>query len=285
MRQLVILSGKGGTGKTTLASGFIALAWRSLCVDADVDAPNLHLLLHPKVLEEEDFKGAKIAVKDEEKCVSCGICEDYCRFKAIEDMKVDPLRCEGCGVCAYVCPEGALQLQDEVTGKTILSRTKYGPFSHARMNIGAEGSGRLVTEVRKNIDRFTFQEELVIIDGCPGIGCPVVASITGTDLALIVAEPSVSGLHDLGRILSVTKHFGIKALVAINKYNLCEEMSQKVEDYCAREGVELVGKIPFDPAILDVVRQERPLEDLLQTEAGKEIEAVWQVVRSNLLNS
>jgi MinD superfamily P-loop ATPase len=282
MRQLVIVSGKGGTGKTTVAGAFIALAWRSICVDADVDAPNLHLLLHPKVLEEEEFQGAKTVVRDEAKCTECGKCEEFCRFQAIEDLKIDPFRCEGCGVCVYVCPEGALKLEDEVTGSTMLSRTRFGPFSHARLKIGAEASGKLVTQVRKNIERFTCQEQLVIIDGCPGIGCPVIASITGTDLALAVTEPSVSGLHDLQRILAVTRHFGIKSLVCINKFDLCPEMSEEIEGYCSREGIEVVGKIPFDAEVLEVVRQQRPLEDLLETKAGKAIEEIWETVRNHL---
>jgi len=282
MRQLVIVSGKGGTGKTTVAGAFIALARRSICVDADVDAPNLHLLLHPEVLEKQEFRGAKTVVKDETRCTECGKCEEFCRFQAIKDLKIDPFRCEGCGVCVYVCPEGALKLEDEVTGYTMLSHTGFGPFSHARLRIGAEASGKLVTQVRKNIERFTSREELVVIDGCPGIGCPVIASITGTDLALVVTEPSVSGLHDLRRILAVTGHFGIKSLVCINKFDLCLEMSEAIESYCSREGIEVVGKIPFDTEVLEVIRQQRPLEDLLETEAGKAIEGIWKAVRNHL---
>ncbi len=282
MRQLVITSGKGGTGKTTVTAGFLALAWRAVSADADVDAPNLHLLLHPKVLEEKGFKGAKTVVKDPELCTECGKCEEHCRFQAIQNLTPDPFRCEGCGVCAYVCPVGALKLEEVETGRSIVSRTKYGPFSHARLYIGAEASGKLVTEVRKNAEKLGESEKLIIIDGAPGIGCPVIASLSGTDLTLIVAEPSVSGLHDLERVLGVARHFGVDALVCINKYDLCPEMTGEIAHYCLRENIDLIGKIPFDPAVLDVMEQERSVESLLQTEAGKVIEKVWDNVISRL---
>lgn len=284
MRQLVITSGKGGTGKTTVTAGFLALVWRAVSADADVDAPNLHLLLRPKVLEEKGFKGAKTVVKDPELCTECGKCEEHCRFQAIQNLTPDPFRCEGCGVCAYVCPVGALKLEEVETGRSIVSRTKYGPFSHARLYIGAEASGKLVTEVRKNAEKLGQSERLMIIDGPPGIGCPVIASLSGTDLALIVTEPSVSGLHDLERILGVTRHFGVEALVCINKYDLSPEMCDEIARYCTQESIDLVGKIPFDPDLLKVVKQGRFLESLLQTKAGDVIENVWEIVKERLFS-
>ncbi len=283
MRQLVITSGKGGTGKTTVAACFVALSWRSVCADADVDAPNLHLLLHPKVLEEREFRGAKTAVKNEELCARCGKCEEHCRFQAIRGLALDPFRCEGCGVCVHVCPSGAMRLEEVVTGRTMISRTRYGPFAHALLNIGAEASGKLVTEVRRRAEGLGQSESLVIIDGAPGIGCPVIASVTGTDLALIVAEPSVSGLHDLARVLGIARHFQVEALACINKHDLCPELSEEIAAFCSRENVELAGKIPFDPGLVEAVRRGAPVEALLETRAGRAIEEIWEVVKARLL--
>jgi MinD superfamily P-loop ATPase len=282
MRQLVVTSGKGGTGKTTVTASLIALAGRMVIADADVEAPNQHLLLNPQVLEKKDYVGAKIAVKDPEKCDQCGKCEEYCRFNAIEDMEVDPTRCEGCGVCAFVCPTGALRLEDDVTGVTMTSQTEYGSFSHALLGIGAEGSGKLVTEVRKNAENMMKDEPLLLIDGPPGIGCPVIASLTGADLALIVTEPSASGKHDLERIYKVTQHFGVDALVCINKWDLSPESSKNIVKYCEDEGIELVGKIPFDPDVLDIFKQRQPVENLLKTSAGEAIADIWGNVRKHL---
>jgi MinD superfamily P-loop ATPase len=282
MRQLVVTSGKGGTGKTTVTASLITLAGRLVIADADVEAPNQHLLLNPKVLEKKDYIGAKIAVKDPEKCDQCGKCEEYCRFNAIEDMVVDPTRCEGCGVCAFVCPKGSLRLEDDVTGVTMTSQTEHGSFSHALLGIGAEGSGKLVTEVRKNAENMMKDEPLLLIDGPPGIGCPVIASMTGADLALIVTEPSASGKHDLERIYKVTQHFGVDALVCINKYDLSPESSKDIVKYCEEEGIELVGKIPFDPDVLDVFKRRQPVENLLKTSAGEAIADIWGNVRKHL---
>lgn len=282
MRQLVITSGKGGTGKTTVAACLLTLARRAGIADADVDAPNLHLLLHPKLIDEREFKGAKEVVKNEAACSGCGKCEEVCRFGAIKDLAVDPLRCEGCGLCVYVCSEKALRLEEVATGTLMSSHTRYGPFAHARLDIGAEASGKLVTAVRRNAEEACRDEELVIIDGSPGIGCAVIASLSGTDLALVVTEPTVSGLHDLDRILKVVRHFGVTALVCINKCDLSPELSAELECYCAGEKVDLVGKIPFDPAVLDVIRQGMPPEDLLKTRAGRAIEGIWETVRMYL---
>lgn len=282
MRQLVVISGKGGTGKTTVTAGFVALAGRTLIADADVEAPNQHLLLHPRVQEKRDFQGAKMAIKVAEKCDQCGRCQEHCRFQAIRGMEVDPARCEGCGVCVAVCPTGALRLEDVVTGTVMTSKTGYGFFSHALLDIGAEGSGKLVTEVRRNAESLREKEPLLIIDGSPGIGCPVIASLSGTDLALIVTEPSVSGRHDLERAFRVARHFGVEALVCINKWDLCPEMSKKIESYCEDKDMELVGKIPFDPGVLDVVIQGLPVEDLLKTRAGEAIMVIWEAVNKRL---
>jgi MinD superfamily P-loop ATPase len=283
MRQLVITSGKGGTGKTTVTAGFVVLAGEKVVADADVEAPNQHLLLNPQIMKKREYKGAKMAVKDAEKCEQCGKCEEYCRFNAIRDMEVEPTGCEGCGVCVFVCPTGALRLEEVTTGATMISKTDYGSFSHALLEIGAEGSGKLITEVRRNAEKIMQDEPLLLIDGPPGIGCPVIASLTGADLALIVSEPSVSGRHDLERIHQVTQHFNVKALVCINKWDLSPEMSKNIEKYCEDEGINLVGKIPFDPQVMDVYKQDLPVEHLLQTKAGEAIEEIWENVREHIL--
>jgi MinD superfamily P-loop ATPase len=282
VRQLVVISGKGGTGKTTVTASFVALARRPIIADADVEAPNQHLLLHPQVQEKHDFKGAKLAVKDAAKCDDCGQCQEHCRFQAIQELEIDPTRCEGCGVCVAVCPTGALHLEDVVTGAVMTSKTEYGSFAHALLDIGAEGSGKLVTEVRRSAEGLREKEPLLIIDGSPGIGCPVIASLSGTDLALIVTEPSVSGRHDLERVFKVTQHFGVEALVCINKWDLCPEMSKEIENYCDDEGVEVVGRIPFDPGVLDVIKQGLPVEALLKTRAGEVIAEIWDTVNKRL---
>ncbi len=282
MRQLVITSGKGGTGKTTVAAGFIALAKDKFVIDADVEAPNQHLLLNPEIIEKGEYKGAKMAVKDADKCTRCGICEEHCRFDAIKNMEIIPVSCEGCGVCVFVCPTGALELEEVVTGDTMISKTDYGMFSHALLRIGAEGSGLLVTKVRKNAEKVIEDEPLILIDGPPGIGCPVIASITGTDLTLIVSEPSVSGRHDLERIHKAAKHFGVEALVCVNKWDLSPEMTADIEKYCEDENLELVGKIPFDPDVMEVVKEGLPVENLLKTEAGKAIIEIWEQVNQHV---
>ncbi|HBI27388.1 MAG TPA: (4Fe-4S)-binding protein, partial [Peptococcaceae bacterium] len=276
-------SGKGGTGKTTVTAGFVVLAGEKVVADADVEAPNQHLLLNHQIVEKREYKGAKMAVKDAEKCEQCGKCEEYCRFNAIRDMEVEPTGCEGCGVCVFVCPTGALRLEEVTTGATMISKTDYGSFSHALLEIGAEGSGKLITEVRRNAEKIMQDEPLLLIDGPPGIGCPVIASLTGADLALIVSEPSVSGRHDLERIHQVTQHFNVKALVCINKWDLSPEMSKNIEKYCEDEGINLVGKIPFDPQVMDVYKQDLPVEHLLQTKAGEAIEEIWENVREHIL--
>lgn len=281
MHQLVITSGKGGTGKTTVAAGFVVLAGGPVIVDADVEAPNQHLLLRPKNLEKKDYKGTKVAVKDAEKCEQCGKCEEYCRFNAIQEMEVDFTRCEGCRVCVFICPTGALRLEEVTTGVTMVSKTAYGSFSHALLDIGAEGSGKLVTEVRRNAEGLVQDEQLLIIDGSPGIGCPVIASLSGTDLAVIVTEPSVSGRHDLERILNVARHFVVEAFVCINKWDLSPMMSTEIESFCAAESVNLVGRIPFDPGILDVVKQGLPVEQLLETRAGEAITEMWNTLKKS----
>jgi MinD superfamily P-loop ATPase len=272
--QLVVISGKGGTGKTTIASSLINLSKSKIKVDCDVDASNLHLIINGTDIQEDRFIGAKLAKIDIDKCKRCSKCMDVCRFNAIKNFVVDELLCEGCGACKIACQYDAIYLEDEVTGKTIITEDSLGILSRADMEIGAEGSGRLVTEVRKKAMKFQKNDELIILDGSPGIGCAVMASITGCDIALIVTEPTQSGLEDFMRVLSVCKFFGVKPMVCINKFDINKEISGEIESFCNKEAVDLVGKIPFDEHVKKSVNDMKPLV-LYDSPAAEEIKKMW----------
>jgi len=234
MKEVIILSGKGGTGKTCIAGSLAALAQSKVLADCDVDAADLYLLVSPSVKEEHQFWSGQIAIIDEGKCTQCGLCQDVCRFEAIQDLKVDPISCEGCGFCFQVCPAEAITMKETMAGHWFISDTKYGPLVHARLGIAQENSGKLVALVRQQARQITQKQGLdyIISDGSPGIGCPVISSLSGANLALLVTEPTLSGIHDLKRVLGVCHHFGIPALVCINKYDLNEENSHQIENYC-----------------------------------------------------
>jgi len=251
MRQMTILSGKGGTGKTTVTASFAALSENAVFADCDVDASNLHLLLRPEVKETIEFRGLKLAVIDPDRCTRCGLCEERCRFDAIHGFEVDPVRCEGCGVCVEVCPVGAVDFVERVCGHAYISETKYGPMSHARLKPGMENSGKLVTLVRQNAKMLAEDggHDLVLVDGPPGIGCPVIASLADIDKGLVVVEPTLSGIHDLKRALGLLDHFKVEPLVCINKYDLNHENAKDIEVFCAEKGIEVVGLVPFDPEV------------------------------------
>ncbi|RZB33223.1 MAG: hypothetical protein AEth_00016 [Candidatus Argoarchaeum ethanivorans] len=281
MKQITIISGKGGTGKTTLVASFAALAKNVVIADCDVDAPDLHLLLHPEIIRKEEFRGLKVAAMDKTKCIECGNCEEACRFKAISDTEsgyaVNPARCEGCGVCVFVCDQDAIQLKERVSGHAFISKTKYGTMAHAQLNIAEETSGKLVTVVRNNAQRVAEEEEsdLVLIDGSPGIGCPVIASLTGVDLALVVTEPTMSGLHDLKRIMDVTRHFGIATVVCINKCDINEENSRKITEFCKEHGVAIVRNIPYDPVVTDAMVAGMPVVEFSDCAVSDAIKEIW----------
>ncbi len=287
MKQLTIISGKGGTGKTTIVGSFAVLAENKVLADCDVDAPDLHLLLHPEIIEREEFKGVKIAVMDKTLCTECGTCAETCRFNAIvlteeSDYTVNPARCEGCGACVFTCPQEALTLQERVSGYAFVSRTKYGTMAHAQLNIAEEASGKLVTAVRENARQAAEQEgcDLILIDGAPGIGCPVIASLTGVDLALIVTEPTMSGLHDLERILDVTRHFGIGSTVCINKYDINVENSKRITEFCRQRGVEVVGNIPYDPVVTEAMVAGMPVVEFSKGGVVSDaIKDVWGCIK------
>lgn len=284
MKQITVISGKGGTGKTTIVASLAALAsGRAVIADCDVDAPDLHLILHPDVKERRDFLGIKSAFIDQSKCTDCGECEEHCRFAAIKDRKVDPMACEGCGTCRFVCPVGAISMADRLSGYAYISETRFGPMVHADMFPGEEASGKLVAMIR-GMARDVAQRqnlELVLIDGSPGIGCPVIASLTGTDLALIVTEPTLSGVHDLDRIVGVAKHFGVLSLVCINKYDLNPEASERIEKLCRDSGVEVVGRLPFDTSVVDAMVVGRAVAEMGGPMAD-ELTSLWRCIESQL---
>ncbi len=278
MKELTIISGKGGTGKTTITGSFGVLARSKVLVDCDVDASDLYLILEPEVQSKEGFFGSQKALVDEEKCIKCGLCEDNCRFDAIVDLKINEMRCEGCGTCAYVCPEGAITLKPEKTGELFVSETRCGTMVHARLGIGAENSGRLVAHVRQKALEVAKakDEELVIIDGAPGVGCSVIASISGVDMVLIVTEPTFSGLSDMERAVDLCTHFGIETLVCINKYDLNKENVKEIERFCYENGIEVVGRIPYDPDVTKAMVNAKTLVEYSQNTAAQSLIEIWK---------
>jgi MinD superfamily P-loop ATPase len=280
MKQLAILSGKGGTGKTTITASFAALTNNAVVADCDVDAPDLHILLHPRVVKTQEFKGSKLAVIDETKCTRCNLCREKCNFNAIkEDMQIDPFSCEGCGVCSFVCPANALTLIERVSGQAYISETEYGFMSHALLNPGESNSGKLVTLVRQNARILAEREHipLVIIDGSPGTGCPVIASVTGVDAGLVVTEPTMSGIHDLERVLLLLEHFHVRPLVCINMHDINQENTQRIMDFCDTHNIEVVGKIPFNSIVTEAMVHGKPIvEYALESEVAKRIIEMWQ---------
>lgn len=278
LKQLTVISGKGGTGKTTITAMFSWLAQDAVIADGDVDAPNLHLLLNPVVLEEIPFYGMKKAQIDNDVCTECNLCYDLCRFDAIyvnEGYHVDEIKCEGCAVCYNACPVGAVELTTPQLGKIFSSKTDYGRMIHATLNPGEENSGKLVSELREKAKDVAKEvgSNLLILDGAPGIGCQVIASLSMSSIALIVTEPTISGLKDARRVHELTKYFGIKSGVAINKYDLNEDMADKIEEYCADNSIELMGKIPFDS---DLHSQISRLDFPFEGEAASKMKKVWE---------
>ena len=276
-----VLSGKGGTGKTTVVAALSELTKNVIKVDCDVDAPNLYLFYKGMDVEKKNFYGGKKAKINKSLCIECEICEEVCKFGAIKNWTIDPFSCEGCGACTLVCPQNAIKLVDEKTADTFITKTDKGIISRAMMGIGSDGSGKLVTELRKNAKRFTENNSIVILDGSPGIGYSVIASITDTDIALIVTEPTRSGLDDLKRILELAEHFETQVMICVNKYDINPDMTSQIENFAREKNLFVVGKIPFDKLVMKSVNTLKPITEFAESPARKAIEEMW--VRMNSL--
>lgn len=295
MKELVVISGKGGTGKTSVVASFAALAENKVLADCDVDAADLHLVLSPEIKHREDFSGGKTASVITDKCIGCGKCAEVCRFEAItfdgpandvvdKTYRIDPIGCEGCGLCAYFCPADAVDFSPSINGELYISETRHGPMVHARLGIAEENSGKLVTLVRREARRIADEQnlDLVMVDGSPGIGCPVIASIAGASLVLIVTEPTMSGLHDLGRVSDLTHHFNITTAVCINKQDINPEISAEIEKNALKRGVEVLGKISYDRSVTQAQIAKLSTVEFGQGPAADDIRKLWTAVQNRL---
>ncbi len=293
VKQIGIISGKGGTGKTVISASFVSLSKNAIAVDCDVDAADLHLLLHPEIEEKHIFRGLPKADIDQGRCSRCGLCYDVCRFDAVQKkhnyktsspqnqttcFSIDPISCEGCKVCYYACPDGAIYMKESLSGEWYVSNTKYGPMVHAKMGIAEENSGKLVTILREKAASIARERgtDYIIVDGPPGIGCPVIASLSGIDIALVVTEPTLSGIHDAERVIDVARHFGVKSACVINKYDINQENSDKLVRWCGKNGIPILGKIPFDKLVSESIVRGIPFVEYTDNETSSMIKKIWE---------
>lgn len=289
MKEILVLSGKGGTGKTSIVGSFAHLADSKVMLDCDVDASDLHLLLSPETIEEHEFRSGVKARVETNKCSACGMCAELCQFESVtmeETAVISRLSCEGCGVCAHFCPEDAIRLDENHCGTWYISDTAYGPFVHSQLFAGEENSGKLVSHIKSEARKVAEQSgaELILIDGSPGVGCPVIASLSNVDMVLVVTEPSQSGKHDLERILDLTEHFKILTKLCINKWDLHAEMSDEIELLAERRGVEVLGKIPFDSTVIDCQIQGIPVTASETSLAACSIRDLWKKLQKRIKN-
>jgi len=312
MKQIVVISGKGGTGKTVITAAFAALARNAGFADCDVDAADLHLLLMPEIKERYEFKSGRTAIVDKGKCIGCNKCIEVCRFGAIygsrpisrssqkenrelpaagDGVRIDPISCEGCAFCSQICPVSAIKMRQNISGKWFISNTRFGPMVHAKLGIAEENSGKLVTLVRQKAKEIAQKQncDWVIVDGPPGIGCPVIASLSGVNCAIVVTEPTLSGLHDADRVIDVAKHFGVPVKLIINKYDLNINMTGKIEKYCKNNNISLIGKISFDSSVVKAMVEAKTIMEYSdglsiggQGKAKEEISKIWASLREEL---
>jgi len=282
MPEILIISGKGGTGKTSLTGAFAHLAGGQVICDLDVDAPDLHLLLQPEAQQVNEFHSGNQAVIDPELCTGCGLCQEKCRFEAIEEregvFRVEPLKCEGCKLCVTLCPAEAIEFPQKHCGSWRISRTRLGPMVHAQLFPGEENSGRLVALLRQQARELGQAQglELILSDGPPGIGCPVISSLSGADLAVVVTEPTPSGRHDLERVVDLCRHFKVKTGVIVNKHDLNPEQSASIQDYCAGQGLELLALLPYDPVVTEAMVQGKVITEYSRDGMAKELARAWE---------
>jgi MinD superfamily P-loop ATPase len=298
MKELVVISGKGGTGKTSVVAALATLAGRCVLADCDVDAADLHLIFEPKVIHREDFTGGSKARIKPGHCTACGKCEELCRFGAIyfngpgtgrvsRTFRVETTACEGCGVCVDFCAENAIEFAPAVCGQWFISETRCGPMVHAKLGIAAENSGKLVTQVRRTAGQIAQDQglELVLCDGSPGIGCPVIASLTGASLALFVVEPTVSGVHDFYRVAQLAARLDVPGLLAVNKADLNEEVADQLEATAVKHGIVMAGRIPYDRAVTQAQIARRSVVEVSDGPAATAIRSVWNIVNAQLQKS
>ena len=289
MKEIVVISGKGGTGKTSIVASFAALANGAVLADCDVDAADLHLVLEPDIKQTHDFSGGKLASIITAKCIGCGRCEKVCNFDAAlfngpandvaeRTYTIDSIACEGCGVCVHFCPVDAMEFKDAVNGQWFISDTRFGPMVHARLGPAQENSGKLVSLIRKQAKNIATEQNrgLIIVDGSPGIGCPVIASIAGADLVLVVTEPTISGQHDLDRVIELTKHFGIPTAVCINKYDINVKIAKAIEKNAIERGLKVVGRIAYDTAVTRAQIAAKSIVEYSSNGLKKQIVSLWE---------
>ncbi len=293
MRELVVISGKGGTGKTSIVASFAALAGNAVMADCDVDAADLHLVLSPTIRRREEFRCGREAVIRQSDCVRCGACLARCRFDAVRmegdsagqaTFTIDATACEGCGVCVHFCPAKAIDFPERLSGEWFVSDTRHGPMAHARLIPGGENSGKLVSNVREEARRIAAEKgyDLIIVDGPPGVGCSVIASLTGASLVLIVSEPTLSGIHDMRRVIELAAHFKIPTAVCVNKCDLNTELAGKLEEEARRLGALPVGRVRYDRTVTDAQIQGKAVVELPDTPSGADIRAVWNQILSRV---
>ena len=295
MRELVVISGKGGTGKTSIVASFAALAHNPVLADCDVDAADLHLLLDPDIKQTHDFSGGKLASIVVQECIGCGKCQDVCNFDAVlfngpgndvveKTYTIDPVSCEGCGVCVHFCPVDAIKFEDAVNGQWFVSETRFGAMVHARLGIAQENSGKLVSLIRKEAKQIAAKgnNDLIIVDGSPGIGCPVIASIAGADLVLVVTEPTLSGRHDLDRVTELTEHFNIPTVICINKYDINLKVAEEIKNMALDRNLKVVGEIAYDPAVTKAQIAAKSIVEYSNGSLKDQIISLWESVLSAL---